>query len=124
MVNSLPLTLFISLLLGFLTGLGTGGGSLLILWLTLVCHMDPAKAKIINLMFFIPSALTATILRIRSNDIPWKKLISPTLAGCLSAAFFAQFSHKINTPLLQKLFGLILIYIGFRELFYKKQSRS
>ena len=36
MLESLPVALIVGTLLGFLTGLGVGGGSLLILWLTLV----------------------------------------------------------------------------------------
>ena len=35
MLESLPFVLFISSALGFLAGLGVGGGSLLILWLTI-----------------------------------------------------------------------------------------
>lgn len=114
----------IGLLLGFLTGLGTGGGSLLILWLTLVCHMEPHQAKLINLMFFIPSALSATLFRICRNHIPWKKLILPTLSGCVSAAVFSLLAQQINTSFLQKPFGLVLIYIGIRELCHKKEAGS
>ena len=36
MLNSLPICLVVGTVLGFLTGLGIGGGSLLMLWLTLV----------------------------------------------------------------------------------------
>ena len=48
---------FISTLLGFLTGLGIGGGSLLILWLTQVQGIDQSTARLINLIFFLPGAL-------------------------------------------------------------------
>ena len=50
------ITLLIAALLGFLAGLGVGGGSLLILWLTLVLHTEPAQARPINLLFFLPAA--------------------------------------------------------------------
>ena len=46
---------------GFLSGLGVGGGSLLMLWLTTVIHMDYAVAKTVNLLFFLPTALIATL---------------------------------------------------------------
>ena len=39
------LTLCVSAGLGFLSGLGVGGGSLMIVWLTLVCKMDYPAAK-------------------------------------------------------------------------------
>ena len=56
MLESIPFSITVGILLGFLTGLGTGGGSLLVLWLTLVLHMDPAQARVVNLMFFLPAA--------------------------------------------------------------------
>ena len=89
MLETIPFSIAVGVILGFLTGLGTGGGSLLVLWLTLVLHMDPAQAKLINLMFFLPSALIATFLHWRQGRIPFKKLILPTLAGCIMAAGFS-----------------------------------
>ena len=46
------LYLVVGLVLGFLAGLGIGGGSLLILWLTLFANTGPQTARAINLMFF------------------------------------------------------------------------
>ena len=45
MLESLPVALIVGTLLGFLTGLGVGGGSLLILWLTLVLEMSQTAAR-------------------------------------------------------------------------------
>ena len=66
MLVSLPISIFTGVLLGFLAGLGIGGGSLLILWLTLVLHADPENARMINLMFFLTAAGSVSIIR-------WKK---------------------------------------------------
>ena len=63
MLESTPVTIIIGTLLGFLSGIGVGGGSLLILWFTLVLQMDHGTARIINLLFFIPSAVIASIFR-------------------------------------------------------------
>lgn len=52
MLESFPVALLVSTLLGCLSGLGIGGGSLLILWLTLVLKVDPIVARQINLLFF------------------------------------------------------------------------
>lgn len=122
MLETIPFSIAVGVILGFLTGLGTGGGSLLVLWLTLVLHMDPAQAKLINLMFFLPSALIATFLHWRQGRIPFKKLILPTLAGCIMAAVFSTVGQKMNTENLQKLFGVLLIFTGLRELFYRPRN--
>ena len=44
---------FIGSALGFLAGLGVGGGSLLLLWLTQVMNMPQDQARILNLLFYL-----------------------------------------------------------------------
>ena len=122
MLNTLPFSIGAGAILGFLTGLGTGGGSLLMLWLTLVVKLPPEQARAINLMFFIPAALCATVVRFRRREIPWKKIWLPTLAGSVSAAVFASLSTGSN--LMRKAFGVLLIVIGIRELFFRSASQK
>jgi uncharacterized membrane protein YfcA len=107
--------------LGFLTGLGTGGGSLLLLWLTLALGMEPATARTVNLMFFIPAAIISSVLRLIKGGICFRKIILPALAGCISAAAFALAGSYMETTYLKKAFGILLIFTGFRELLYKPQ---
>ncbi len=119
MLESFPMVLLVGTVLGFLSGLGIGGGSLLILWLTVVLHTDPLTARSINLLFFIPSALIACILRIRQRDLEIKPLLPAILAGCISAAVFSAISTQLDITLLKKLFGAVLLITGLRELFYR-----
>ena len=122
MAASLPVSILVGVLLGFLTGLGTGGGSLLVLWLTLVLGMEPGQAKIINLMFFLPAALISTVIRMKKGGIPYRKILLPTLCGCIMAAVFAFLSRGLDTQGLQKLFGILLLFTGVRELFYRPRK--
>ena len=122
MVSHFLTAIAVSLVLGFLTGLGTGGGSLLILWLTLALGMAPAQARALNLLFFIPCALAATVLRLRQGAISFRKLLLPILAGCLGALIFSVVGRKMDTAQLKKLFGVLLIYTGLRELFYRPRN--
>lgn len=122
MLNSIPFSIIVGVVLGFLTGLGTGGGSLLVLWLTLVLHMDPAQARLINLMFFLPAAIIATFFHWRQGRVPFKKILLPTLSGCIAAAAFAFIGQKMNTESLKKLFGVLLLFIGAKELFYRPRK--
>lgn len=122
MVDSLPVSLIVGIILGFLTGLGTGGGSLLVLWLTLAVGMDSAIARTVNLMFFLPAALIATLLRLRKGCIPWRKIILPIIAGSASAGLFAMIGSHLDTSVLEKPFGILLIFMGLRELFYRERK--
>lgn len=122
MLESIPFSIAAGIVLGFLSGLGTGGGSLLVLWLTLVLHMDVSQARIINLMFFLPAALIATVFHWKQGRVPFRKLLLPALAGCIAAAVFGFWGQKMNTESLKKLFGVLLIFIGARELFYRPRK--
>lgn len=77
MLESLPVALIVGTLLGFLTGLGVGGGSLLILWLTLVLEMPQTAARGINLLFFLPSAAISCYLRWKQGAVTLKKSCLP-----------------------------------------------
>ena len=110
-------------MLGFLSGLGTGGGSLLILWLTLAVSMQQAEARVINLMFFIPSALVACFFRWKQGKLDLKKVLPAIVAGSMTAALFTILGRELDTSLLKKLFGGLLIFTGIRELFYKPKQR-
>lgn len=107
--------------LGFLSGLGVGGGSLLILYLTLVIGMDPATARGINLLFFLPCAAIAAWLRWREGAVRPRWVLPAAIAGSLAAAVLTQLGRRMDTTLLQKLFGGLLLLTGIRELTYRKR---
>ena len=112
-------TMVIGILLGFLSGLGVGGGSLLILWLALVLGMDQSTARTINLMFFIPCALSSLLVR-KTGTASRKRLLPAIAAGCAAAWFCSRLN--MNLPVLQKCFGILLVATGIRELCYKSKK--
>ena len=112
----------VAILLGFLAGLGVGGGSLLILWLTMVVGMEYANARIINLLFFLPSALISTLFHRKQNSVNIKKILPAIIAGCISAALFSYIGKLVDTSLLKKIFGGLLLFTGMRELFYRPRN--
>lgn len=122
MLESLPVMLLIGTALGFLSGLGIGGGSLLILWLTMVLHTDPLVARSINLLFFIPSALVACVFRLKQGSLKIRPLLPAILSGCAAAAVFSWISTILDVEILKKLFGIVLLAAGLRELFYRPRN--
>ena len=107
---------------GTLAGMGLGGGSLLILWLTAGLHMAPETARGMNLLFFLPASLISTLLRIRKGSLPIKKVMPAVWAGILFAAVFSYISGMLDTALLRRLFGGLLLATGLRELFYRPRN--
>lgn len=113
------IAILVGTVLGFLAGLGIGGGSLLILWLTFVLQLDPQTARGINLLFFLPSALIAICFRWKQGAVNLKKVFPAMASGCAAALVFSWLGSGLDLELLKKLFGGLLIVTGLRELFYK-----
>ena len=122
MLESFPMLLFISTVLGFLAGIGVGGGSLLILWLTLVLQLNYPQARILNLLFFLPSAVVSSLFRWKQGALPVKKALPAIIVGCIVAGLFSWVGTQFDTRLLKKLFGILLLVTGIRELLYKPKN--
>jgi uncharacterized membrane protein YfcA len=122
MLESFSVSVLVGTVLGVLSGLGTGGGSLLILWLTLMLGMDQVTARSINLMFFIPSALVACLFRWKQGRLDIKKVLPAIIAGSIASGLFTFLSRDMDTTMLRKLFGGLLIVTGLRELLYRPKK--
>lgn len=116
------LTLPVAVLLGFLAGLGVGGGSLLMLWLTMVVGTEYADARTMNLLFFLPSAFIATLFHHKQGSVKIKQVFPAILCGCAAAAVFSVIGNRMDTALLKKFFGGLLLFTGLRELFYRPRN--
>lgn len=124
MLNSFPVALTVATVLGFLAGLGVGGGSLLVLWLTLVVGMEHPYARILNLMFFIPSAVITCLFRWKQGVLDMKKVLPAILAGCIAAGLFSWITRYLEIGFIKKLFGGLLLITGIRELLYKPKRET
>lgn len=101
---------------GIISGFGIGGGSLLVLYLTVFAGVSQYTAGGINLLYFIGCAPAALIGHIRQKNIVWKAVLWCSLAGVAVAIPVSFLAATINTALLHRLFGIVLLYIGVKEL--------
>lgn len=122
MLNSFPVAVIVGIILGYLAGLGVGGGSLLILWLTLALKMDHATARAINLMFFIAGAGAVSVFRWKKRQLEIKKILPAMIAGCIAAGIFSWISKQIDVDAIRKFFGVLLLITGIRELTYRPRK--
>ena len=60
---------FIGIIAGIIGGLGMGGGTILILLLTMFLNIEQNVAQGSNVVFFIPMAITAIIIYIKNKNI-------------------------------------------------------
>ena len=112
--------------LGFLSGLGVGGGSLLILYLTVVLQMDPSSARTLNLLFFLPTAASALVCHWKNGYLHRPTLRSAAWPAVLLAILGAWISTSMDVEILRKPFGVYLLLSGVMLLLpqKKKEDRS
>lgn len=124
MVASVPVSLAVGAALGFLSALGIGGGSLLMLWLTMVLGYSQADARGINLLFFIPSAAVACILHKKQGRLHIQRMLPAIVSGCVCAGIFSFLAPMLELSLLKKLFGVLLLAAGLREVTYRPKNAN
>ena len=109
---------------GVLSGLGIGGGSLLMIWLTALQDLPQRQAQGINLLYFLPAGLTALPAHLKNGYVE-KGLLFPAIsAGLLCAALASWAATALDVDLLRKLFGGFLILIGLSELFGRVKEET
>lgn len=107
---------------GILGGMGIGGGTILIPVLTLFLGLGQKEAQSANLLFFIPTALSALYVHIKHRRIQLKKAAVLIGAGVIGAALGAVAANYVEGDFLRKVFAVLLIVFGFRELFKKQEN--
>lgn len=118
----------ISVLAGFFAGvagaMGLGGGSVLLIYLTVFAGVEQLSAQGINLIFFIPIALTAVIIYSRKGIIKFKQIIPIIIAGMFASITVGYFVKFLDTGLLRKIFGGFVLVYGIIQLFTKNKSEN
>lgn len=118
----MPLAIVIGLISGIISGMGVGGGTVLIPALVFIYGMEQHAAQSINLIYFIPTAAIALITHIKEGNIEKQALKPFILWGALSAAAGAFLAAAVGSGLLRKIFGVFLLIMGIVEL-VKKEER-
>ena len=96
---------------------GVGGGTLLLLVMTLFLGVDQRTAQGINLLFFLPTAL---VCHIRGGylDKPTLRAAVPPAVVC--AAIGAWAATAVDVAVLRKPFGVYLLLSGVSLLWPRK----
>ncbi|MGI6267635.1 MAG: TSUP family transporter [Acutalibacteraceae bacterium] len=113
-----------NIIAGFLSGLagamGLGGGSLLLLYLAFVLSVPQINAQGINLLFFIPCAITSIFFHHRNKLVRWDIVLPVAMGGIAGVFCGLRLLSVIDPSLLSKIFGAFLVVFGLSEMFIKK----
>ncbi len=116
--------LIASFLAGALSGMGLGGGGILLIFLTAFSSVDQLTAQGINLIFFLPTGLLAIIIYAIKKQIEWKIVFKMWLFGSVGALGGYFIAKAIETQYLSKIFAAFLIIFGLITLFTKDKSKK
>lgn len=102
---------------GIVTGLGMGGGTILILLLSLFMNLEQHIAQATNLVFFVPTALSAIIINAKQKNIDYKLAGIVIVFGIIGAVIGAIISESISSYNLRKYFAIFIMIIAFYEIY-------
>lgn len=101
---------------GIISGMGIGGGAILIPALVMITDISQQSIQGINLIYFIPTAIAALISHINDGNIE-KKAIKPIVLYGLAAAAAGSFAAvSLDSDMLRKVFAVFLVFMGIMEL--------
>lgn len=114
----------IGIIAGIVGGLGMGGGTVLILFLSLFLGIEQHIAQATNIIFFVPTAIAAIMINLKNKNINLKIATPVCLWGILGAFIGSYISMKMNVNLLRKCFGIFLILIAIYQTYaYIKEKK-
>jgi hypothetical protein len=112
--------ILIGLFSGIISGMGIGGGVLLIPFLVLFNDVSQIDAQGVNLVVFIPVAIIALLTHKKEGNLESKYNKKIIIGGIIGATCGAILANLIEENNLRIYFGIFLLLVGLYELFKKE----
>jgi len=109
--------ILIGFLSGIISGMGIGGGAILIPALIIFEEVTQKTAQGVNLLYFIPTAIISLIIHIKNKNVEIRTALIIGVSGILGSIFGAFLMSWLNSDILRKMFGFFLLGIGVYEIF-------
>lgn len=106
------------ILAGSVSGLGMGGGTILILILSSFLGIEQHIAQATNLVFFIPTAISATIINLKQKLVNIKTGLIIIISGSIGTIISSRIAVNLEANNLKKYFGFFLLIIAINEIYW------
>lgn len=113
----------IGLFAGIISGMGIGGGTILIPALIIFTSLNQQQAQGLNLLCFIPAAIVAFFTHMKQKNIETSYCLPLIITGLIGAYIGSNLAVKINSHLLRLLFAGFLFIMGIYEFFCKGKKK-
>lgn len=111
---------------GILSAWGVGGGTLLLLVMTLVLDVPPEQAAAVNLLYFLPTGGMGLVSHWRGGMLRWDVLRRAVPWGVAAAVCGALAASVVEMDVLRRPFGVYLLLAGagsLREWWRERKRR-
>lgn len=102
---------------GIFSGVGMGGGTILIVLLTMFDGLEQHVSQATNLIYFVPTAISAIIVNYKEKNIDTKLAKDISINGVIGAIIGAIISIKTDVEKLRKFYGIFLAIIAIHEIY-------
>ena len=109
---------------GVISAWGVGGGTLLLLVMTLFLDVDQRTAQGINLLFFLPTAASALVCHWRGGYLDKSTLKAAVPPAVLLGLIGAWAAGAVDVALLRKPFGVYLLVSGVSLIWPQKKDKE
>ncbi len=116
------LTAIIGFFSGILSGMGVGGGMLLIPALRIFFDISQKNAQAINLFCFIPAAVCALVVHIKKKNVDFKAAVPMIVTGIPFSIVGAYLCIRTSPRIIGILFGVFILIFGIREIIMSFRS--
>lgn len=111
------INILFAVLSGIISGIGMGGGTVLIFLLTTFSGVSQHMAQGANLIFFIPTCIVSIFINLKNKNIDIKTAVVVIIFGIIGAVIGAKLSLIIDAKNLKKYFGIFLLLITIYEIY-------
>ncbi len=117
------LAILIGFFSGIISGMGVGGGMILIPALTMLLGVNQHTAQTINLVYFVPTAVVALIVHIKNKNVKFSAL-PMIITGIPCSLLGAYIAVRLSSSVLSKCFAVFIFICGVRELMQLKKQKA
>lgn len=118
------LAILIGLISGIVSGMGIGGGTILIPSLVFLLGTRQHTAQSINLLIFVPTAITAILVHLKNKNIEKSIIVKLITYGSIGAVIGSYLAVNLESELMKKFFGAFLLIMGVYEIISKDKNKG
>ncbi len=105
---------------GVLSGMGMGGGTVLIPLFTIFLGVGQHVAQAVNLVSFVPTGIVALVFHIKNKLIEKKGIFYVIIPAVVFAVAGSLLSINIKGEILKRIFGGFLLILSILQFFSHK----